>query len=489
MAIQPITETTTETAPNHPAANDERLFPRLSPEQQTTAAQYGVCVHLNPGDVLFAEGEASDGTYIVTDGEIKVTRDVAGADTLLVIHQAGEFTGELGALTGGTNIATARAIGASSVVRLDRAAFEKLLENETEIRNLIVPAMVQRRPEADRMVQEREKLAALGRMAAGLAHEVNNPAAAARSAVQELSRNLNGLLETVLKVGTHGLKDAQADALAAFSAAMTAERPAVIGLDPLARGDRENEIADWLEAQTVDEPWELAPRLVEAGATLPALDTLGASVTGAALCDSLGYLAASTEAALLIAQIEEATGRIVNLVQTVKEYSYMDQAPRQEVDVNAGLRTTLSLFHQLSKENIEIVTDLSPCPPISAFGSELNQVWTNLLVNAADAIRTRREGEGEAATPGKIAVHTRCEFDQVLVSIEDNGTGIPPENLPHLFEPFFTTKAPGKGTGLGLDISHRIVVDHHHGDLQVRSEPGMTRFEVRLPTRLANTLT
>ncbi len=468
--------------------NDATLFPRLSPEQQEVAARYGTQVKLSPGDVLFEEGEPSDGTYIVTEGEIKVTRDVAGADTVLVIHQGGEFTGELGALTGGTNIATGRAIGPACVVRLSQEAFQKMLAEQEEIRNLVVPAMVKRRPEADRLVQEREKLAALGRMAAGLAHEVNNPAAAARSAVQELGRTLDGLLETVLKVGKHGLVATQMDALARFEASLQGERAAVAALDPLDRGDRENAVVEWLEAQDVEEPWELGPRLVEAGATLAALETLGDELTGSALCDALGYIAASVGAKALVAQIEEATGRIVNLVKTVKDYSYMDQAPRQEVQVNDGLRTALELFRQLNKDDFALETELSPaCPPISAYGSELNQVWTNLLINAADAIRSRREGTGETASePGRIRITTRCEFDQVLVAIEDNGTGIAPEALPHLFEPFFTTKEPGKGTGLGLDISHRIVVDHHHGDFQVHSEPGMTRFEVRLPTHLAD---
>jgi signal transduction histidine kinase len=470
--------------------NDERLFPRLTPEQQAVATKYGMGVVLYPGDILFAEGDPSDGIYIVTEGEIKITRQVGGADSLLVIHQPGEFTGELGSLVGGTNIATGRAIGPAHVVRLAQESFQQMLREQEEIRNLLVPAMVQRRPEADKMVQEREKLAALGRMAAGLAHEVNNPAAAARSAVQELGQNLDSLLAGALKVGKHSLTDSQIEAFSVFQRAILQGRSAVGQLDPLERADQENAIIDWLDMQGVEEPWDLGPRLLEAGATVETLETLGQSLSGPGLCDSLHYLTASVGAQTLVQQIEEATNRIVNLVKTVKEYSYMDQAPRQEVDVNEGLRTTLSLFQKLCMgSDITVETELSPsCPPITAFGSELNQVWTNLLVNASDAIRARQEQEQEQSNAdwqGRIVIRTRCEFDQILVSIEDNGTGIPPENVAHLFEPFFTTKGPGKGTGLGLDISHRIIVGHHNGDLQVRSEPGMTRFEARLPTRLA----
>ncbi len=469
--------------------NDERLFPRLTSEQQATAARYGMGVVLHPGDVLFTEGEPSDGIYIVTEGEIKITRQLAGADTMLVIHQPGEFTGELGSLVGGTNIATGRAIGPARVLRLAQETFQQMLREQENIRNLLVPAMVQRRPEADRMLQEREKLAALGRMAAGLAHEVNNPAAAARSAVQELAQNLNGLLAAALRVGTHPLEDAQVAALAGFQKTITADHSAFLHLDPLERGDLENAIVDWLEAQGVEDAWDLGPRLAEAGASPAALDTLGQSLSGESLSDALRYSAASVGAQSLVQQIEEATDRIVNLVKTVKEYSFMDQTPRQEVDVNAGLLTTLSLFQKLCiGSDIVVETDLSAaCPPITAFGSELNQVWTNLLVNASDAIRARQEQtENDPSWRGRIVVRTHCEFDQILVTIEDNGPGIPEENIRHLFEPFFTTKGPGKGTGLGLNISHQIIVGHHNGDLQVRSEPGRTRFEVRLSTGLAN---
>jgi signal transduction histidine kinase len=477
--------TTSPTLPNK--VNDERLFPRLTAEQQAIASHYGMGVVLHPGDILFAEGEASDGIYIVTEGEIKITRRLAGADTMLVIHQPGEFTGELGSLVGGTNIATGRAIGPARVLRLAQDCFQRMLQEQVDIRNLLVPAMVQRRPEADRMLQEREKLAALGRMAAGLAHEVNNPAAAARSAVQELGQNLDSLLSAALKVGTHPMSDAQVATLTQFQAAIASGRSVVVDLDPLERGDQENAIVDWLEARGVETAWDLGPRLAEAGATVDTLETLGESLADEALSDALYYTAASVGAQSLVQQINEATERIVNLVKTVKEYSFMDQTPRQEVDVNAGLRTTLSLFQKLCiGSDINVETHFSSaCPPITAFGSELNQVWTNLLVNASDAIRARQEEMGsDSSWHGRIVVRTHCEFDQILVSIEDNGPGIPPENIDHLFEPFFTTKGPGKGTGLGLNISHQIIVGHHNGDLQVRSEPGMTRFEVRLPTRL-----
>jgi signal transduction histidine kinase len=467
--------------------NDERLFPRLTQEQKEIAAKYGMGVVLYPGDVLFTEGEPSNGIYIVMEGEIKVTRQIAGSDTMVVIHQPGEFTGELAALVGGTNIVTGRAIGPARVLRLAQDAFETMLREQPEIKKVLVPAMVQRRPDAEKMVQEREKLAALGRMAAGLAHEVNNPAAAARSAVQELAQNLDGMLAVALKVGKHSLEDAQIAALIHFKEQIRNERPAMVRLDPLDRGDKESAIVDWLDEQGVDESWDLGPRLLDAGATVDTLQELGKNLSGAALSDALSYITMSVGAQTLVQQIEEATDRIVNLVKSVKQYSYMDQGARQKVDVNEGLRNTLSLFQKVcTRGDITIETDFAKnCPPIVAYGSELNQVWTNLLVNASDAIHARQELEGnDSSWRGRILVHTHCEFDQILVSIEDNGIGIPADNVVHLFEPFFTTKGPGKGTGLGLDISHRIIVNHHRGDLQVRSEPGMTRFEARLPTRL-----
>jgi signal transduction histidine kinase len=318
--------------------------------------------------------------------------------------------------------------------------------------------------------QQREKLASLGTMAAGLAHELNNPAAAARRAAAHLQETTDKVQSFLCQLTKHlepvnwqQLLDASQEALDS-----QAQAPA---LDHLARSDRAEAIATWLADRGVASAWDSAPTFVSAGLDLPWLEDLAGKLPPASRVDALGWLEARLNLKSLVGQIEQSTGRIVELVKAVKSYSYMDQSPMQEVDVHEGLESTLTMLgHKLKNVTLLRSFDRSlPCIP--AYGSELNQVWTNLIDNAIHAVNGC----------GKICIGTCRDDDQVLVEIVDNGPGIPPEVQTHMFEPFFTTKSVGTGTGLGLIISNRIVGDRHGGEIEFESKPGETRFKVRLP--------
>jgi signal transduction histidine kinase len=324
------------------------------------------------------------------------------------------------------------------------------------------------------IVQQREKLAALGTMAAGLAHEMNNPASAARRAAERLRETSGDLRARSLALGKL-LDDAQLDHLAGLGRDIVDKAGSAPALDTLQQSDREDELGTWLDDHDIEDGWNLAPTLVTAGLDTAWLDTLADAVPAAALGDVISWLAALLDERELLATIEAGTARVSALVAAVKSYSYMDQGPLQDVDLHEGLENTLTMLGYKLKRGVTVtrVYDRS-LPRICAYGSELNQVWTNLIDNAIDAMGGQ----------GQLSVRTARDGKYALVEIADNGPGIPADVLPHIFEPFYTTKGVGQGTGLGLDIAYRIVVTHHHGAIAVHSAPGSTRFEVRIPLEL-----
>jgi signal transduction histidine kinase len=321
------------------------------------------------------------------------------------------------------------------------------------------------------MLRQNEKLATLGKLSAGMAHELNNPAAAAQRGASQMQATISHFQRTHLRLGELDLSGAQLESLLALDklAQEGAKRPAEI--DPLARSDQEDELENWLEERGVDSAWEVAPALVNLGYDRSQLSGLVADFTPnqfPAVIDWLNYTYVMYS---LLEEIGQGAGRIAELVKALKDYTYLDQAPIQAVDVHEGLDSTLVILRS-KLAGVTVRRDYaSDLPRIQACGSELNQVWTNLVDNAIDAT----EGEGT------VTLRTRSDGQWAIVEIEDNGPGIPEEVLPNLFDPFFTTKAPGKGTGLGLNISHNIVVQKHQGRIDVSSQPGRTRFEVRIP--------
>ena len=452
-------------------SKQEHLFPTLSAEEIACLMPHGTYLTLNPGEALFHEGDPEDAFFIILDGSLKVTRSIAGEEVLLTQHHAGQFTGALSLFNEERSIATGLAAGTLCALRISLDGFQSIMADCPAIALKIISAMAQRRPEADALLQQREKMAALGKLSAGLAHELNNPAAAARRAAARLRESLTTVQRSAFALGARQLSEVQQDLL--LTVQQSAAPP---GLDTLALSVREDALADWLDERGVTNGYELAGPLAETGFTEGALETLAAQIPeSGAFAESLAWLGASLEAVEMLRTVEQSADRISDLVSAIKAYSYMDQAPQQEVNVQDSLETTLTILSfkcKAAKGGIQVVREYAPdLPCITAYGSELNQVWTNLMDNALDAL----DGHGH------LFVRTAREDECILVEIGDDGPGIPIDVQQRIFEPFFTTKEVGKGTGLGLDTAYRIVVTRHHGDLRVVSEPGDTRFQVRLP--------
>ena len=449
------------------------LFPALEEEYLQNLEACGSVLTLSPGEVLFAEGNTAYSFYVVLDGEIKITKQLGTEEIVITIHRRGEFTGDLTMLTGGICQATARSIDISRVIKFDD--FKELLKSCPQSIDLFIPALAERSKELEVKLREQEKLAALGKLSAGLAHELNNPAAAGRRAAKQLNSAIASLQNNMLSLrGKHFspqhrqlLKELQQQAITQINQDTS--------LSPLEQSDREDALADWLELQGVTNAWELAPSLVAAGVDESQLQTLAREMQSEAFNEALVWLEATLTMNGLVKEVEQSTSRISDLVGAIKNYTYMDRAALQEVDLHEGIDNTLKILHHKLKYGVRVNKEYSAdIPKISAYGSELNQVWTNLIDNAIDAM----DGKGE------LTIRTARENDCLLVEIMDNGAGIPPEIQPRIFEPFFTSKGVGKGSGLGLDISRRIIIQKHKGNIRFESKPGMTKFQVRLPISL-----
>jgi signal transduction histidine kinase len=333
-------------------------------------------------------------------------------------------------------------------------------------------------------LRQNEKLATLGKLSAGMAHELNNPAAAVQRGAGQLQAVFADMQRIHLRLADMGLTPLQVEALldqdrlAQERVKNPLDREVSSGSAALARSDREVELETWLDARGVERAWEFAPALVGMGMTSSDLDDLGAGFTDDQLPTIIEWLYCTHTASTLIHEIGVGAGRITELVKALKSYAYLDQAPLQAVDIHQGLDDTLVILRSKLKQGISVCREYSPeLPLVQAYGSELNQVWTNLIDNAIDAMAGM---ESVSGIP-EIILRTARVGDWVEVIVEDSGPGIPAEVLPHLFDPFFTTKPPGKGSGLGLNISHNIIVQKHKGKIGAESQPGRTRFIVCLP--------
>ncbi len=444
---------------------DERAEQGLTPEQVEELMPYGTELSLQTGDFLFDENTVVDSFYVVLEGEINISRLDGAEEVSLVDHGAGGFTGGLAVLTGRTSIHRARAASASRVLEIDSEVFRRVAMEVPDVADVFISGLARRMRYTQRAFRQQEKLAALGKLSAGLTHELNNPAAAARRASEELG---TAVLEAQLAALEHDERFSS-DVRDALVTILNEAAAGTVSLDPLLLSDAEEEVADWSIDHGIDEPWELAPTLALAGIGAGRLDELE-GVLGGSLESGLTWLVKTVELVGLAGEVATSAGRISELVGAMKDYTFMDRATAGEVDITSGLDNTLTILgHRLKGVSVrrEYEDDL---PKAQGNGGELNQVWTNLIENAADAVDGR----------GNITVRAFADEDLAVVEVVDDGPGIPREARQRVFEPFYTSKEVGAGTGLGLDVVRRIVAAHG-GEVSVRSEPGETRFTVRLP--------
>jgi signal transduction histidine kinase len=425
-------------------------------------------LHLNQGDSYARQGEPADAMFVLLEGEFQWRGELAGESFVLEIH-AGEITGILPFSRMKQFTLSGRAMTEARILRFPAALFPQLVQKMPELATRLVGLMSDRIREATRFEQQRDRLAALGKLSAGLAHELNNPASAAKRAASQLRDILKRVRDASHELGRRDLTAAQKSEIEKLeSSLIQLDGPPP---DALTISDLEEQIDSLLRSHGQPDLWQLASDLAHKNFKPAALEHLFAALDADTARAALVRISASLEIADLLHQIESSTSRISELVGAIKEYTFMDQSPVQNVDIVKTLETTLTILNHKLKRGVTVQRDYQKIPLlVNSFGSELNQIWTNIIDNAIDAMG----GKGE------LRVRTHREDDCVVVEIGDNGPGISPAVRPHIFEPFFTTKAVGQGTGLGLDTVQRIV-RKHRGNIQVHSKPGDTRFQVRLP--------
>lgn len=446
---------------------DVPIFANLPDGDLRWLASHGTEANLESGALLYVEGNPADAFHVVLKGELRVTKMVEERETEIDLLPAGSFTGDIGLLIDLPHVGTARATLPTRLLVFDRETFRALITELPAVAREVLPLMGARVQGAEVLIREREKLAALGKLSAGLAHELNNPAAAVRRAAEQVQVALATQEAAALRLGAFALS---ADQLAALDA-MRQVAGDTLPLDPIARSDREDELAFYFEDLGVADAWDVAPNLVAVGLDRDSVERAISSLPPAAVADALAWVAGGLAVSSLLDDMRDASERISALVQAVKDYSFMDRGPVQEVDVREGLESTLTILRHKLRE-VTITRHYDPdLPRIAGHGSELNQVWTNLIDNAIEAMGGK----------GRLAIRASSTAGGVEVEIADDGPGVPLEVQEHIFQPFFTTKRMGAGSGLGLDIAYRIVVNRHGGSIRVASEPGDTRFVVRLP--------
>lgn len=453
------------------------LFEKLSDEQLAWLADHGDIATFDEGEEVFHEGEPAEGFFVLLDGEIQMLKRITGEDVVMnTTDHHGAYAGAVRAFVESAEekvyVNTLRALTPVRFFRLRGEDFAYVLKTWFPMAVHLLDGMFLGLTNVENIIGQREKLVALGSLSAGLAHELNNPAAAEVRAAQALRERITEARRAIVAFAAKvdGSTFTEVVALQA-SAVERARVPAQ--LSALDAGDREDELGQRLEDAGVARAWELTPTLVAAGVDDDWVERV-ISLSGAHLEPVLTWMVAALDIDNLVEEVSSAANRITTLVGAMKTYSRVDPSAMEAVDVHDGLESTLVILHHRLKGGMDVVREYDrDIPKVPAYGGELNQVWINLIDNAVDAT----EGKGT------LTIRTSRQADWVLVEIADDGPGIPPELQRRVFEPFVTTKDVGKGTGLGLDISYRIVVKRHHGDLRVTSSPGDTRFQVRLPLR------
>src|SRR6202158_4253012 len=432
-------------------------------------------LQIKAGDTYVREGDPADALFVILDGQLEARGEFAG-EAFVISKKPGDVTGVLPFSRMKQFTVTGRAITDGRVLRFPAALFPDLVQKMPELAKRLVGLMSDRIREATRIEQQRDRLAALGKLSAGLAHELNNPASAAKRATSQLRDILKKIKNASHELGRRDLTSAQKSEIEKLEASFTQlDGPPP---DALTVSDLEGRIDSLLRSHGQNDLWQLSAGLARRNVKPEVLETLFGALEAGTARAALVRIAASVEVADLLNEIESSASRISDLVGAIKEYTYMDQAKIQNVDIVKSLETTLTILNHKLKRGVTVQREYRGAPLlVNSFGSELNQVWTNIIDNAIDAM----SGKGE------LRVRTYRDDGCAVVEIGDNGPGISPEIKSHIFEPFFTTKGVGEGTGLGLDTVQRIV-KKHRGAIQVNSKPGDTRFQVWLPLAEASVL-
>jgi signal transduction histidine kinase len=444
------------------------LFEGLSDQELQQLVDEATPVSLHAGETLMKQGEPGDSAYVVLNGAFEIQKQSGPSLIKVDVRNPGEIIGEMALLSNSPRSATVVAVTDSETLCISQDLFENLLSTSPSAALAVLHWTIARLGQNESLLHQQEKMAALGTMSAGLAHELNNPAAAAQRSASLLRGAPAKWLGLTHQLETQAFKENLSDWLNRFIHDATRRFEHPLKLETLEKIDLVDQLQEWLEANGIESPWEFAPVLINFGWNNESLEELKQNPLFRL---AVQWLGTGSEIVTQLYEIQNTTERISQIVRAMKSYTYLDQAPLLEVDVHEGLENTLVIMQHKLKQGVTIKREYAQgLPHIEAYASELNQVWTNLIDNAVDAMK----GKGE------IILRTYEEMGQVVVEIIDNGPGIPNDVLPRIFEPFFTTKPPGQGTGLGLHVTHDIVVNRHHGFLLVESKPGETKFKVVL---------
>lgn len=452
------------------------IFSNLTPDDISFLEQRIKTVQFKTNDIIFNEGDQGSSVFLIDNGEIEVFKKANEREILLATRTAGELLGEISILEQNPRSASARCKTDVTLFMIDGKDFNDLLDHSPSASRAVFHSIMARWRSMESAMKQSEKMAMLGTLTAGIAHELMNPVSAIKSSSERLKAEISSFIDSQRQMNFINLTEEQLEEMRKLRVMSINRALTPADLDPSLRSDLEYEIETWLENQGLDNSYELAPILVNLDFTMSSLLDFMTFFGKENFISVVQWLGHTASVYSMLVEISSASGRMSEIVKGLKEYSYLDQAPLQNVDVHNGIDNSLVLLKSKAKhKNVKITRNYDKeMPEIQAYGNELNQVWTNLLDNAIDAVNDK----------GEIKITTKCLGDWISVEIQDNGSGIPEHIKERIFDPFFTTKPPGKGTGLGLDISYRIITQKHNGDIQFYSQKGFTSFQITLPVKL-----
>ena len=448
------------------------LFEGLSDQELQQLIDSATPIPLRAGEALMKQGDPGDSAYVVLKGGFEIQKQSGPSVIKIEVRNPGEIIGEMALLSNSPRSATVVAVTDSEALRISQDVFENLLSTSPSAALAVLHWVLARLGQNESLLHQQEKMAALGTLSAGLAHELNNPAAAAQRSAALLRGAPASWLMLTHRLETLAFRANLSNWLNGFMRDATRRFEKPIKFETLEKIDLVDQLQTWLETNGIESAWEFAPAIVNFGWNIESLVELKDMPV---FETAIRWLGIGSVIVTQLYEIQNTTERISQIVRAMKSYTYLDQAPLLEVDVHEGLENTLVIMQHKLKQGVTIKRDYAPnLPRIEAYASELNQVWTNIIDNAIDAMQGK----------GVITLRTYEEKGQVVVEISDDGLGIPEEIQSRILEPFFTTKPPGQGTGLGLHVTHDIVVNRHHGLLQIESKPGETKFKVVLPKQI-----